>query len=237
MSEESLEGEKDLMEILKRELPLLLKGDAGFRIELVSALEGVVLTKEDYAKIMDLFVKLKNDFMSKIAEVEDLLKSLTSKIDEMEKKVNEYNKIIEEIKTRISGFESSLNSMKEEIDKIKSVSKVPVTEEVYQERVRDILSQELGTKLRSWVVYDADGLVYGHPATVEALLAVTGKGHFLVKIKPIVTPADVGEMKKIGELYYKKLSIEPRLLIVGNYINEEARRVAKEIGVEVRTIE
>jgi len=225
------------MEVLKRELPLLLKGDAGFRIEIVSALEGVVLTKEDYGKIMDAFVKLKNDFLSKLAEVEDLLKSLTSKVNDIETKTGRYSEDLKKLREKIDMVEKKVQSLSEEIDKLKSVTRVPVTEEVYIERVKDILTKEFGVKLRNWVVYDADGVVYGHPATVEALLAITGKGHFLIKIKPIVTSADIGEMKKIGELYYKKLSISPRLLLVGHYVNEDARRIAKEIGVEVRMIE
>jgi len=225
------------MELLKRELPLLLKGDAGFRIEIVSALEGVVLTKEDYGKIMDAFVKLKNDFLSKLAEVEDLLKSLTSKVNDIETKTGRYSEDLKKLREKIDMVEKKVQSLSEEIDKLKSVTRVPVTEEVYIERVKDILTKEFGVKLRNWVVYDADGVVYGHPATVEALLAITGKGHFLIKIKPIVTSADIGEMKKIGELYYKKLSISPRLLLVGHYVNEDARRIAKEIGVEVRMVE
>ena len=230
-------GESDIMELLKRELPLLLKGDAGFRIEIVSALEGVVLTKEDYGKIMDAFVKLKNDFLSKLAEVEDLLKSLTSKVNDIETKTGRYSEDLKKLREKIDMVEKKVQSLSEEIDKLKSVARVPVTEEVYIERVKDILTKEFGVKLRNWVVYDADGVVYGHPATVEALLAITGKGHFLIKIKPIVTSADIGEMKKIGELYYKKLSISPRLLLVGHYVNEDARRIAKEIGVEVRMVE
>ena len=230
-------GESDIMELLKRELPLLLKGDAGFRIEIVSALEGVVLTKEDYGKIMDAFVKLKNDFLSKLAEVEDLLKSLTSKVNDIEAKMGGYSEDLKKLREKIDMVEKKVQSLSEEIDKLKSVTRVPVTEEVYIERVKDILTKEFGVKLRNWVVYDADGVVYGHPATVEALLAITGKGHFLIKIKPIVTSADIGEMKKIGELYYKKLSISPRLLLVGHYVNEDARRIAKEIGVEVRMVE
>lgn len=230
-------GESDIMELLKRELPLLLKGDAGFRIEIVSALEGVVLTKEDYGKIMDAFVKLKNDFLSKLAEVEDLLKSLTSKVNDIETKTGRYSEDLKKLREKIDMVEKKVQSLSEEIDKLKSVTRVPVTEEVYIERVKDILTKEFGVKLRNWVVYDADGVVYGHPATVEALLAITGKGHFLIKIKPIVTSADIGEMKKIGELYYKKLSISPRLLLVGHYVNEDARRIAKEIGVEVRMVE
>jgi len=230
-------SESSFIDSLRRELPSLLKGDAGFRIEIVNALEGLVLTKEDYAKIMDAFVKLKNDFLSKVAEVEDLLKSLTSKIKDFEETLTSYKDVISGLEKRISSLSSEFEEIRKEIDKLKAVTRVPVTEEVYVEKVKDILAKEFGVKLRSWVIYDNEGVVYGHAATVEALLAITGRGHYLVKIKPVVTPADIGELKKIGELYAKKLNIAPRLLVVGNYINEDARRVAKEVGVEVRTVE
>jgi len=158
-------------------------------------------------------------------------------VNDIEAKMGGYSEDLKKLREKIDMVEKKVQSLSEEIDKLKSVTRVPVTEEVYIERVKDILTKEFGVKLRNWVVYDADGVVYGHPATVEALLAITGKGHFLIKIKPIVTSADIGEMKKIGELYYKKLSISPRLLLVGHYVNEDARRIAKEIGVEVRMIE
>lgn len=228
---------EEIIELLRREFPALIKSDAGFRIEIVNALEGLVLTKEDYAKLMDISVKLKEDVLSKIAEVEDILKSLSSKVTAIENDLVRIKDSLRSLREKTSNLESKLNEVIKELDKVKSATSVPVTEEVYVEKVKDILSREFGVKLRNWVIYDPEGIVYGHAATVEALLAITGKGHYLIKIKPIVTAADVGEMKKIGELYYKKLTISPKLLLIGNYVNEDAKKVARELGVEVRTIE
>jgi len=228
---------EEIIELLRREFPALMKSDAGFRIEIVNALEGLVLTKEDYAKLMDTFVKLKEDILSKVAEVEDLLKSLSSRVTGIENDLASLRGSFKSLKDKTDNLESKLNEIIRELDKVKSATSVPVTEEVYVEKIKDILTREFGVKLRNWVVYDSEGVVYGHAATVEALLAITGKGHYLIKIKPIVTAADVGEMKKIGELYYKKLTISPKLLLIGNYVNEDARKIAKELGVEVRMIE
>ncbi len=229
-------NETDMHDLLKRELPSLLHEDEGFKMEIIQALEELILTKDDYAKMMDAFLKIKNDLLTKLAEIEDLLNSLSSRVESLEKTVNMHSSDITALKKEITSLRTIASEAKKELDELKMATKVPVTEEVYVEKIKEEISRSLGTSLREWRVYDNKGIVYGHPATVEALVAVKQLTHFVIKIQPVIRPSDIGELKKIGALYEEKLNVKPRLIIVGHHASEETKNLARELGVEVRVI-
>ena len=46
---------------------------------------------------------------------------------------------------------------------------------------------------------------------------------------------DVAELLRIGQLYEEENGIKPKLVIVSPYVDDRARKLAKEIGIEVYT--
>ena len=68
---------------------------------------------------------------------------------------------------------------------------------------------------------------------VDADLVIKDQQHILVEVKSSVSRGDVYELWKTGQLYEKIKSAKPKLVIVSPYIDEDARKIAEELGIEV----
>ena len=109
-----------------------------------------------------------------------------------------------------------------------------VSEETLREAFRTVVEEELGAgRVEKWVTRDEEGIVYGHPAVVEADLLIRDGAHILVEIKSRVSRADVAELYRIGILYEKKRGVKPRLVAIGGLVDPDAERLARELGVRI----
>ena len=90
--------------------------------------------------------------------------------------------------------------------------------------------------VEKWVYRDEEGFVYGYPSVVEVDVLVRDSEHILLEVKSRVPKADVSELHRIGQLYEKVERKKPRLVILGGFIDGEARRLAKRLGVEIMPI-
>ncbi len=89
-------------------------------------------------------------------------------------------------------------------------------------------------RVSEWVYHDREGLVYGNPSTVEAMILVRNNEHVIVKHKLLADRADVAELHKIGILYEKATGVKPKLLLVALAIRRRARELAERLGIETR---
>ena len=77
--------------------------------------------------------------------------------------------------------------------------------------------------------------MFGRPSVIEVDMVVKDREHILIEIKSSVSRADVFELWRIGQLYERVRGIKPRLAIVSPFVREDAKKVAKELGIEVYT--
>ena len=105
----------------------------------------------------------------------------------------------------------------------------------FRDGLRGIVEKYFGGKIATWGTYDKEEKVYGHPSLVEIDLLVRDREHILVEIKSSVSMGDVAELLRIGQLYEEENGIKPKLVIVSPYVDDRARKLAKEIGIEVYT--
>ena len=66
-------------------------------------------------------------------------------------------------------------------------------------------------------------------------MLITDREHILIEIRSSVSRADVFELWRIGQFYERVRGVRPRLAIVSPFVREEAKKVAKELGIEVYT--
>ncbi len=92
-----------------------------------------------------------------------------------------------------------------------------------------------GASAYRWIVYDRDGLVYGHPSEVEVDVVATDKRHMLVEVKSRADSSDVLELVRIAKLYERKEGVKPELAIVAGFVSRKARRLAEKLGVKIYT--
>ena len=110
-----------------------------------------------------------------------------------------------------------------------------LAEGAFREAMAKLVERYFGGSVRSWTYYDEDGFVFGHPSVIEVDMVIKDREHILVEIKSSVSRADVFELWRIGQLYERVRGIKPRLAIVSPFVREKAKKVAKELGIEVYT--
>jgi len=106
-------------------------------------------------------------------------------------------------------------------------------ESTFRNAMRELVERLFGGKVEVWRYEDKEGVVFGHPYVVEVDLVKAGRDHILVRVKSSISRADVYELWRIGQLYQRVRGVTPRLAIVSPYIEDAAKRVAKELGIEV----
>ncbi len=112
-----------------------------------------------------------------------------------------------------------------------------LSESSFREGMEYVVEEILGVaEVSRFIMRDDEGLVYGHPSDVEVDVLVKDDQHILIEVKSRVSKGDVAELYRIGLLYEKKRGVKPKLLIIGGFIDEGAKALAKELNVEIRPI-
>ena len=110
-----------------------------------------------------------------------------------------------------------------------------ISEAGLREALKYVVQDILGVAtVERKVIRDDEGIVYGHPAIVEVDVVVKDKEHILVEIKSRVSRGDVAELYRIGKVYEKLYTVKPRLMIIGGFIDVEARESASRLNIEIK---
>ena len=110
-----------------------------------------------------------------------------------------------------------------------------LAEESFRAGVVGVVERYFGGRVERWTHYDEEGFVFGFPSLVEVDMVISDKEHILVEIKSSVSRADVYEFWKVGQLYERIKGVKPRLAIVSPFVREEAKKLAKKLGIDVYT--
>ncbi len=112
-----------------------------------------------------------------------------------------------------------------------------ISEEAFREGMKAVIEEEYGVaEVGRFIIEDEEGLVYGHPATVEVDVLVKDGKHILIEVKSRVSKGDVAELYRAGELYAKKIGVKPSLVIIGGLVDEGAKEMADKLGVKIRPV-
>jgi len=111
-----------------------------------------------------------------------------------------------------------------------------ISEQAFREGLRGLLERDFGFRVERWVKRDEQGFVYGHPSDVDIDVAVHDGKVILVEVRSHVEREDVYYFRRRCEFYRAMEGREPtRLIIVTPYADEDALRIAEQLGIEVYT--
>ena len=211
------------MKSLKSEILRLLKEDEEFRYA-VAGLIGLeeILRRLDRHEAQ--LVKLRED-MNKLREDmnklrEDMNRGFRRYDEELARLREDMNKGFELIRRHIDALGARWGLL---------------AEESFRAGMAGVVERYFGGRVERWTHYDEEGFVFGFPSPVEVDIVVSDKEHILVEIKSSVSRADVYELWKVGQLYERIRGVKPRLAIVSPFVREEAKKLAKELGIDVYT--
>ncbi|MDW8035976.1 MAG: DUF3782 domain-containing protein, partial [Candidatus Korarchaeum sp.] len=106
----------------------------------------------------------------------------------------------------------------------------------FRQGLRGLLERTFNVKVERWRDYDAEGYVFRRPSEIEVDVAIMDDRVILVEISSHVRKSDVYNFRNKADFYKLRTGKSPsRLLMVTPFADEEAIRVAGELGIELYT--
>jgi len=230
---------------LVREIIKAVEEDRELRYMLLGAL-GLQELLERFARIEERQQRLEERFArleERQQKLEEEFKKLEERFAKLEERFAELEERQQRLEERFLKLEERVTRLEEEMRETRRVVLTiahrfgVLSEEAFREAMRYVVEDVFGVAtVEKWVYRDEEGLVYGYPAVVEVDVLVRDSEHVLLEVKSRVSKADVSELHRIGKLYEKVEGKKPRLVILGGFIDEEAKRLAKRLGVEITPI-
>ena len=229
------------MRNLKSEILRLLKEDEEFRYA-VAGLIGL----EEILKRLDRheaqLIKLRED-MNRLRE--DMNRGFKRYDEELIRLREDMNKLREDMNKGFRRYDEELARLREDMNRGFELLRRHIdalgarwgllAEESFRAGMVGVVERYFGGRVERWTYYDEEGFVFGFPSLVEVDMVISDKEHILVEIKSSVSRADVYELWKVGQLYERIRGVKPRLAIVSPFVREEAKKLAKELGIDVYT--
>jgi len=208
---------------LKHRLLKLLKEDEEFRYA-VAGLIGL----EEVLKRLEEHDRKFNEILERLDRHEAELAKLR---EDMNRGFERYDRELARLREEMNrGFEL----LRRHIDALGARWGL-LAEETFREGLKGIV-RELGLKVERWVAYDKEGLVYGHPSTIEVDMAIKDGQLILVEISSHVRPSDLAAFKRKADFYARETGRKPdRLVMITPFAEEEALRMAEEMGITIYT--
>jgi len=166
--------------------------------------------------------------------LEEILKRLDRHEAELVKLREDMNKLREDMNRLREDMNKGFELLRRHIDALGARWGL-LAEESFRAGMVGVVERYFGGQVERWTYYDEEGFVFGFPSLVEVDMVISDKEHILVEIKSSVSRADVYEFWKVGQLYERIRGVKPRLAIVSPFIREEAKKLAKELGIDVYT--
>ena len=208
---------------LKHKLLKLLKEDEEFRY----AVAGLIGLGEVLRRLEEHDRKF-NEILERLDRHED---ELTRLREEMMKGFERYDRELARLREDMNrGFEL----LRRHIDALGARWGL-LAEEAFREGLKGIVG-ELGLEVERWVAYDREGLVYGHPSTVEVDVAIKDGQLILVEVSSHVRPSDLAAFKRKADFYARETGRKPdRLIMITPFAEEKALEMAREMGITIYT--
>jgi hypothetical protein len=203
--------------------------------------------------VLDELRRLREDFNKHVELEEKRWQENEKRWEENERRWQEAFKRFEAIEAELARLREDFNKMREDFNRLyvqvnrrlDSFERRLIalgarwgveSEQAFREAMKGILEEILGTaEVRRWAYFDEEGEVFGRPTQVEVDLLVRDDVHILVELKASASEGDVAKLWRAGNLYARVVGVKPRLVLVSPFVEEEALKLAKELGVEVYT--
>jgi hypothetical protein len=227
LSKEGSMENQQVIELIRRELPGLLRQDRALREWVID------LTRERYAD--------KGETQSNFDRV---LEELRRDREENARKWDENVRKWEKQDRKWEANQATINEMLVDIRALSRKHDSTLgalgarwglqTESSFREALAGILGDSFGVEVRNETFRDEQGMVFGRPDQVELDDIVRNGTLILCEIKSSMSKLDMVIFERkarfYGKLHGRKAD---RLIVISPMVDERARRVAIELGVEV----
>jgi len=177
----------------------------------------------------------------RIEEQGKRIEELALRIEEQGKRIEEQGKRIGELALRIEEQGKRIEEQGRRIEEaFLHIDAMGArwgfkSESSFREGIRRILVPRFGAKVEKWVSFDNDGVVFGHPSSIELDVVIHDGSTLLIEIKSHTSIADVSIFKRKGDFYEKITGQKVEMLIISPSVEESAYSLARTFGIEIST--
>jgi hypothetical protein len=205
-------------------------------------------TLREHTKTLEEFGRTLQEHTRTLEEFGRILQEHSRILDEHTQTLREHSRVLQEHSQAIERHGRVLESLVEQQQRLtEEVMRVGRTlsalgarwgylaEDAFRQGMEAIVADWLGMTVTKWRYWDEAGIVFGRPAWVEVDVVIHDDRHILVQISSSATRGEVAAFYRIGQLYEQVHQVKPRLLLVTVFLDERAKELAQQLGVEVRT--
>jgi hypothetical protein len=223
--------------------------------EILSAIREVAQRQEEHSRILEAQGRILNEHTETLREHTKTLEEFGRTLQEHSRILNEHtqtlrehSRVLQEHSQAIERHGRVLERLVEQQQRLtEEVMRVGRTlsalgarwgylaEDAFRQGMEAIVADWLGMTVTKWRYWDEAGIVFGRPAWVEVDVVIHDDRHIPVQISSSATRGEVAAFYRIGQLYEQVHQVKPRLLLVTVFLDERAKELAQQLGVEVRT--
>jgi hypothetical protein len=205
-------------------------------------------TLREHTKTLEEFGRTLQEHSRTLEEFGRILQEHSRILDEHTQTLREHSRVLQEHSQAIERHGRVLERLVEQQQRLtEEVMRVGRTlsalgarwgylaEDAFRQGMEAIVADWLGMTVTKWRYWDEAGIVFGRPAWVELDVVIHDDRHILVQISSSATRGEVAAFYRIGQLYEQVHHVKPRLLLVTVFLDERAKELAQQLGVEVRT--
>jgi len=222
-----------------REFRLALMGLLGMK----EILDRIIRLEERFARLEERQQQLEErqlELEKKFARLEERFARLEERFARLEERQQELERKFAELEERFVRLEERQLRLEEEMRETRRLTFVIarrfgiISESPFREGMKYVVEEVLGAgEVKRMILRDDKGLVYGHPTDVEVDVVIKDDKHVIVEVKSRVSKGDVAEAFRVGKLYERVEGVRPEVVIVGGFIDRDADRLAKKLGVRI----
>jgi hypothetical protein len=216
--------------------------------EHTKTLEEFGRTLQEHSRILNEHTQTLREHSRTLEEFGRILQEHSRILDEHTQTLREHSRVLQEHSQAIERHGRVLERLVEQQQRLtEEVMRVGRTlsalgarwgylaEDAFRQGMEAIVADWLGMTVTKWRYWDEAGIVFGRPAWVEVDVVIHDDRHILVQISSSATRGEVAAFYRIGQLYEQVHHVKPRLLLVTVFLDERAKELAQQLGVEVRT--
>ena len=205
-------------------------------------------TLREHTKTLEEFGRTIQEHSRTLEEFGRILQEHSRILDEHTQTLREHSRVLQEHSQAIERHGRVLERLVEQQQRLtEEVMRVGRTlsalgarwgylaEDAFRQGMEAIVADWLGMTVTKWRYWDEAGIVFGRPAWVEVDVVIHDDRHILVQISSSATRGEVAAFYRIGQLYEQVHHVKPRLLLVTVFLDDRAKELAQQLGVEVRT--
>ncbi len=181
------------------------------------------LLRED-PEVRGHFIAVMSDYFTTREETQAILaelRQLGHRIEEQGRRIEEQGRRIDE-HTRTLGAIGARWGM--------------LAEDSFRAAVRSLFADQPHVKVEHWRHRDEAGTVFGYPADVDMDVVIRDGRLIVLEIKSSISAGDVLVFQRRVKLYEAVTGRVPdRAIMVGPFIDERAREVGAQLGIELVT--